>query len=1251
VHRRTAVSVCLALLPFACGGTPVTEERPHEQSPAESVATQVAPLTIAAATVITNAADNLRTGWYPDQAALAPDTVAGSNFGQLFSTALNGQIYAQPLVSGGTVFVVTETDNVYALDASTGAIQASLTLPGTPFNPADVGCSDILPAIGITGTPVIDSSTNTAYFFAKTYASGSSGPAVWSAHALDVNTLQERTGFPVAVVGAAANDPTSVFEAAHQHQRTGVLLMNGVLYAGFGSHCDAPPYRGWVAAVTTTGQLKTLWTSEVGAASSEGGIWGGGAGLVSDGAGQILFATGNGTSSLTPAPGNQVPGALAEAVVRLSVQADGSLLPADYFMAEDADYLNSKDIDLGSGGPLALPDSFGTTSVPHLLVEVGKEGYLYLLDRDRLGGFRQGPGGTDLVVERLGPNGGLWGKPSAWPGDGGYVYYQTNGGPLRAYAAGVDGIGNPSLSLAGATTDTFGYTSGSVVVTSNGTTSGTALVWVEYTTGPSGANAELRAYDAVPLGETMNLRFRAPLGHSSKFAMPGVAGGRVYVGTRDGNVIAFGSPTSAPLQTGPLAFGTVVIGQSATLPFTLTASSPVTITALSTTDPEFTVGPTVPALPAILNVGDTLTTSVTFAPATAGLHEASFDAATSVGTQPFQMTGTAETAQASLAVTPGTLSLGATTIGQTLEASVTIQNQGAQPLTINAISPPAPPFTVSGLPGAGAVLGAGQSVTATVTFTPAGIGSFNGTLSLATSAGNASVALSGSAAAAGDLVIAPAHASAGNVTVNGSALASFTLINAGATVITVTKSKAPANAAFKVVSDIPEGTQIVPGGAATATVRFSPTTVGFVQDAWVLNADDSGGVRSVAIDGNGVAGIPAPSAGGWTLNGNSSLSGSTLVLTTAAGGQRGSAFWPTAVSSQNLTINFDAAIDSGNGADGLTLTFASPSGGAAPTSLGAGGGGLGFSGIPGIAVALDTYKNAVNPSANFVGISDGAGSAADVLHWIATATNVPPLRGVTRHVTATLAGGLLTVAIDGVTYLSSVVTLPPSVLVGFTGGCGGLTDRHAVSNVSISTAPITNASAKWQINGSAIATATGFQLTDTGQSEAGSVFWTDALASSAITVELDSSIGSGSGADGLTIAFANPAAGAGALGVPGGGLGFSGISGVAVALDTWKNAVNPSANFIGITTGPANGQDLLSWLATATTVPPLRGTPHHIVVTLQGGTLSVTIDGTAAVSAPVTLPPAVLVGFTAGSGGATDIHAVNGVHVTGLPVP
>ncbi len=1241
MSRRAVVLVCLL------AGCSAKVGAPPERAGREQVGKQAALLSIAQGGVVTNAADVARTGWYSDEAALAPEIVGGPTFGLLFSTPVDGQVYAQPLALGGSVLVVTETNNVYSIDAQSGAIHASLAVPGTPFNPQDIGCSDLLPSIGITSTPVVDLATNTAYFTSKTYASGSSGPAAWNAHAVDATTLAERPGFPVAIAGAAANDPTVAFDPTHQQQRAGLLLSNGVVYAAFGSHCDVSPWRGWIAAVTTAGHLQTLWTTEIGKSNGGGGIWQGGGGIVSDGAGQLLFATGNGSSTLTPAPGTQVPGQLAEAVVRLTAQSDGSLVPTDYFMPNEASYLNSQDEDLGSGGPLALPDSLGTTAIPHLLAEVGKEGYLYVLDRDQLGGFEQAQGGGDVVVERLGPNGGLWGRPTVWPGDGGYLYYPSSSGPLRAFAAGVDGKGNPSLALAASSSDSDGYTTGSPVVTSNGTTAGTALVWLERTSGASGAGAQLRAYDAVPAGGTMNLRFSAAIGTSAKFATPGVGGGRVYVGTRDGTVLAFGAPGSPALTTGPLDFGTVVLGQSSTRTVTLTASSALTVTALSTSDAEYTVGSTTPPLPAALNAGDTLTATVTFAPAALGPIDASLDAATSAGTEPFAMSGTGENAQATLAVTPGSIDLGATTVGQSLTATVTFTNEGAQSLTMSNTTPPAAPFSANGLPAAGTTLASGQSVSATVTFTPTGTGSFGGSLAIATTGGNATVTLTGSAAAAGHLVIAPNHASAGNVALGGSALTSFTITNTGASTVTVSKSKAPASAAFTVVGDIPEGSTVAPGATLTATLRFTPAAVGLVSDVWTLNADDGLGLREVAIDGNGVKGIPAPPAGGWKVNGNAKLSGTSLVLTPATTNQHGSAFWPTQLSSQHLTINFDATIDSGTGADGLTLTLGNPSAGAKATSLGGTGGSLGFSGIPGVAVALDTYKSSGGPSANFVGITDGSGSNG--LHWLATSTAIGALRKATHHVAVTVDQGVVTVAVDGAVVMSTVVALPANVLVGFTAATGGATDRHAVSNVSISADAFTRTAGSWNINGSATTTPAGFQLTDTGAGEAGSVFWSEALASSAVTAEFDATLSGGSGADGLTLAFANPASGAGALGRTGGGLGFSGIGGVAVALDTYQNAANPSANFAGITDGSPTSSDLLHWLATATNAPALRGSPHHVVATLQAGTLTVSIDGTRYLSTPVTLPPEVLVGFTAGTGGLTDVHSVANVHVTGIP--
>ena len=153
---------------------------------------------------IGSSADDLRTGWYPDQAALSPASVSASNFGQLFQVNVDGSVYAQPLLANGALLVATENNHVYALDPTNGAAIANRQLEG-PWNPADVGCGDLVPSIGITGTPVVDPTTHTAYFTTKTYAAGTSGPAAIYMHAVDVPSLAERPGFPVLIQGAADN--------------------------------------------------------------------------------------------------------------------------------------------------------------------------------------------------------------------------------------------------------------------------------------------------------------------------------------------------------------------------------------------------------------------------------------------------------------------------------------------------------------------------------------------------------------------------------------------------------------------------------------------------------------------------------------------------------------------------------------------------------------------------------------------------------------------------------------------------------------------------------------------------------------------------------------------------------------------------------------------------------------------------------------------------------------------------------------
>ncbi len=491
---------------------------------------------LAADAPVTAAADSLRTGWYPDEPQLTPQLLEGGGFGANFDTPVQGQVYAQPLVSGHTLLAATEDDWIYGIDPQSGAIQWSRNV-GTPWNSADIGCTDLEPHVGITGTPVIDPATNIAYFFSKAYASGNSGPAAWDMHAVDLSSGAEEPGFPVQISGEAQNLPGVSFNPTQQLQRPALLLMNGTVYAAFGSHCDIQPYEGWIVGVSTSGQIKTMWAT----ASEGAAIWQAGGGLISDGEGQILFTTGNGPTP-PPGPGDSPPeGDLGESVARLAVQPNGSLKATDFFSPFENAYLSENDLDLGSGAPLGLPAPyFGTPSVPHLIVEVGKPGVIYLLNRDNLGGMGQGPKGTDDVVQEIPETGGVWGSMAAWPGDGGYVYIPSVGSlEMLKYSTEK---GAPHLSLVANSSENLGFGSGSPLVTSNGTSAGSGIVWVSQCSDPPECEGStLNAYSAVPAEGSVHLLWSGEIGVSTKFARPDASGGRIYVGTRDGHILGFGA--------------------------------------------------------------------------------------------------------------------------------------------------------------------------------------------------------------------------------------------------------------------------------------------------------------------------------------------------------------------------------------------------------------------------------------------------------------------------------------------------------------------------------------------------------------------------------------------------------------------------------------------------------------------------------------------------------------------------------------
>ncbi|HEX9032788.1 MAG TPA: PQQ-binding-like beta-propeller repeat protein, partial [Streptosporangiaceae bacterium] len=505
---------------------------------------------------VTASQNTLRDGWDASEPGLSPSVLTGGSFGQLFSTPVNGQVYAQPVVAGSTLVVATQNDYVYGLDAASGAVRWSMSL-GTPWPTSTANCTDVTPSVGVMSTPVYDPSSGIVYLVAEVIPPGNDAyhPAFYL-HALSAQTGAEQPGWPVQIQGAPVNDPTRPFDPYSEWQRPGLLLMGGSVYAAFGSHCDYSPFVGYVAGVNTSTRSQTMWSSDAGLTDSMGGIWQGGGGLMSDGTGRIFLATGNGVSPAS-GPGSSPPSELAESVVRLAVGSGGALSAQDFFSPTNAPALDSTDRDFGSGGPVGLP--YGTSAYPHLLVQAGKDGRVFLLSRDSLGGRGQGTNGTDNVLSVAGPYQGQWGHPAAF-GDtaavstansataNDFVYYVGRNDALRALKFGVDSSGSPLLSDVANSAGNFGFSSGSPVVTSNGTDPSSAVVWEVYTSAP-GAAGTLEAYQAVPASSctaaapcTLRELWSAPIGTASKFTIPATDSGRVYVGTGDGHVLGFGSP-------------------------------------------------------------------------------------------------------------------------------------------------------------------------------------------------------------------------------------------------------------------------------------------------------------------------------------------------------------------------------------------------------------------------------------------------------------------------------------------------------------------------------------------------------------------------------------------------------------------------------------------------------------------------------------------------------------------------------------
>lgn len=461
--------------------------------------------------VLTRSGSGARTGAAVSETALTPAAVASGAFGKLASLPVDGPVFAQPLFveTSGLVVVATEHNSVYAFSGQAQAWQTNLG-PAMPFGLIGNDCIDIVPEIGITATPVIDAASGTVYAVAKTKDAD-------GVH-LRLHALSLATGAEIASVALDAHTPapgggTEAFDSLKQHSRAALLLEAGVVYVALGSHCDEPPYHGWMLAYDahTLAQVAS-WNATRG--GTEGGIWQSGQGPASDGSGSIYVATGNGSFG---------SGALGGSVIALT----RSLEVKDSFTPFDQVDLSAKDLDLGSTGALLIPGG-------ELLTAASKVGKLYLLARAGLGGFHAGSD-AQIVQSLSVSSGGVYGGPVYWNGS---LYLQAQDDVPSAFHL-YRGRFLERASSKGSVAAPF--PGGALTVSAEGSRAGSAVVWALTRSGPDGV---LRAYDARDLSrELWNSeanQARDAVGAFVKFAPPTVAKGRVYVPTAAGAVQIYG---------------------------------------------------------------------------------------------------------------------------------------------------------------------------------------------------------------------------------------------------------------------------------------------------------------------------------------------------------------------------------------------------------------------------------------------------------------------------------------------------------------------------------------------------------------------------------------------------------------------------------------------------------------------------------------------------------------------------------------
>jgi hypothetical protein len=518
------------------------------------------------ASVLTHHNDVARTGQNLNEIILNPTNVNAATFGKLFTQKVDGSIVGQPLYvpqvqfpNGSVlnvVYVATQHDSVFAFDADNalGANASPLwtvNFPkSVPDDAANYGCGTPgYTEIGIMGTPVIDPTTNTLYLVSKTLVSGQ---YFFNLHALDITSGAEKFGGPMEIAATVQTGSGAiVFTPAIQLQRPALLLLNGTVYIGFGSNgCDAYSYHGWLLAYSaSTLQQVGVYISTPG--GLKGSLWGSGGGPAADDEGFIYVSTANGTFDYSQGGTD-----FGDSFVKLSTVENG-FTEQDYFTPYNQALLDDNDLDLGSGGLMILPDQGG--AYPHEVVGGGKQGTLYLVNRDAMGEYNEA---ADMVLQEypeIVPS--IKTVPAYWNGN---VYLAGQADYIMMFSIND---GQMSSAPVQETSVLFDDRGPSISISANGTSDG--ILWAMLHGTPI-----LYAFDATNLSSelydtTQAAQLRDRILSTSRFVVPTIANGKVFVGGLNA-LYAFGILPSLAVSSGNNQSAT--IGTALPTPLSLVAT-------------------------------------------------------------------------------------------------------------------------------------------------------------------------------------------------------------------------------------------------------------------------------------------------------------------------------------------------------------------------------------------------------------------------------------------------------------------------------------------------------------------------------------------------------------------------------------------------------------------------------------------------------------------------------------------------------